>query len=51
MQSGLPMNGLMQIYQLCDQDRDGRLDLEEFVAAIHIVMTCRYVPMCDDRNV
>ena len=43
MQSGLPMNALVHIYQMCDLNKDGKLDMQEFVCAIHIVMTCRYV--------
>ncbi|CBK21175.2 uncharacterized protein [Blastocystis hominis] len=43
MQSGLPMNALVHIYQMCDLNKDGKLDMQEFICAIHIVMTCRYV--------
>ena len=37
------MNALVHIYQMCDLNKDGKLDMQEFVCAIHIVMTCRYV--------
>ena len=43
MQSGLQLSALESIYRMCDMDKDGFLDLAEFTAAIHIVMTCRYV--------
>ena len=43
MQSGLQLSDLESIYRMCDMDKDGFLDLAEFTAAIHIVMTCRFV--------
>ena len=43
MQSGLQLSDLESIYRMCDMDNDGFLDLPEFTAAIHIVMTCRFV--------
>lgn len=46
MQSGLQLEDLERVYHMCDMDKDGLLDLSEFVAAIHIVMTCRYVLVC-----
>ena len=41
VQSGLPQNLLAQIWNLSDIDTDGRLSLEEFQLAMHLIETAR----------
>ena len=36
MQSGLPQQTLIKLWDLCDLDKDGGLDKEEFAIAMHL---------------
>ena len=38
-QSGIPNDVLAKIWALSDMNQDGKLDLEEFVLAMHLVNT------------
>lgn len=39
--SRIPVDELRHIWQLCDVTRDGALSLEEFIAAMHLVVLRR----------
>jgi EH domain-containing protein 1 len=49
MSTGLPMDSLSKLWKLCDIDKDGKMDLDEFALCMHLVDTMRTkgIPMPD----